>query len=80
MADITKMFDAYKKHLDIIRELGITDRTDDYICPICLRGFSKEEITELSLEDVPQEKLGGRNSGPRGVLCRKHTAILELCA
>jgi hypothetical protein len=60
MVDITKMFDAYKKHLDIIRELGITDRTDDYICTICLRGFSKEEITELSLEDVPQVKLGGR--------------------
>ena len=59
MADITKMFDAYKKHLNIIRELGITDRTDDYICPLCLHGFSKEEIKELSLEDAPQEKLGG---------------------
>ncbi len=59
MADMTKMFNAYNKHLNIIRELGITDSTDDYICPLCLRGFSKDEIKELSLEDAPQEKLGG---------------------
>lgn len=59
MADISKMFDAYNRHLNIIRELGIIDRTDDYICPICLHGFGKEEIKELSLEDAPQDKLGG---------------------
>lgn len=59
MADISKMFDAYNRHLSIIRELGITDRIDDYICPICLQGFRKEDILKLSLEDAPQEKLGG---------------------
>lgn len=60
MADITKMFNAYNKHLNIIKELGITDRTDDYICPLCLHGFSKEEIKDLSLEDAPQDELGGK--------------------
>lgn len=59
MADISKMFDAYNKHLNVIRELGITDRIDDYICPLCLHGFSREDINELSLEDAPQDKLGG---------------------
>ena len=60
MADISKMFDAYNRHLNIIRELGITDRTDDYICPICLHGYRRDELNELSLEDAPQKKLGGR--------------------
>ena len=59
MADITKMLNAYYKHLNIIKELGIVDRTDDYICPLCLHGFNKEDINKLSLEDAPQEKLGG---------------------
>lgn len=60
MADISKMFEAYHKHLNIIKDLAITDRKDEYICPICLRGFRKHEINKLSLEDVPQKAVGGK--------------------
>ena len=60
MADIFKMFDAYNLHLNIIRELNITDRTDEYICPICMKGFSKNSIVKLSIEDAPQQALGGK--------------------
>lgn len=62
------MFDAYKKHLDILRELKLTNRTEDYICPICMHGFSKEEINKLSLEDVPQKALGGNEIA---ITCKK---------
>lgn len=60
MADISKMFDAYKSHLNLIQELIITDRTDEYICPICMRGYEKKNLAKLSLEDAPQQALGGR--------------------
>ena len=37
----------------------LTEIDNDYICPICLRKFSKEQISALSLEDAPQDSLGG---------------------
>ena len=54
------MLSAYSEHLKLIRELKITEREDEYICPICLHGYKKSEIVQLSLEDVPQAALGGR--------------------
>lgn len=60
MADILKMFDAYKLHFNLIQELEITDKTDEYICPICMRGYGKKDLAKLSLEDAPQQALGGR--------------------
>lgn len=60
MADISKMYDAFKQHLDLIKELKVTDKTDGFICPICLNGYNKKNIVKLSLEDAPQQALGGR--------------------
>lgn len=60
MADISKMFDVYHQHLNLLKELKMTVRTEDYICPLCLDGFSKDDINLLSLEDAPQEQLGGK--------------------
>ena len=59
MADIIKMFDAYKTHISLVRELNITKQADDYICPICLKGYSVRDISNLSLEDAPEQALGG---------------------
>lgn len=60
MANVYKMYDAFKLHLDLIKELKVTDRIDDFICPICLNGYNKKDIEKLSLEDAPQQALGGR--------------------
>lgn len=60
MADISKMFDAYRMHLKMVQELSLTERTDEYICPICMKGYSKKDLAKLSLEDAPQQSLGGR--------------------
>ena len=60
MADILKMFDVYKTHLNMIHEMNKTEVTDEYICPICLKGYGKKDILELSLEDAPQQALGGQ--------------------
>ena len=60
MANKEKMFDAYNQHLNLIRELNITNRTDEYICPICLQGYCKDDLDKLSLEDAPQDALGGK--------------------
>lgn len=68
MADISKMFNAYSEHLKLVRELKITERVDEYICPICLRGYKKSEIDQLSLEDVPQAALEGKKIA---ITCKK---------
>lgn len=68
MAEISKMFNAYSEHLKLVRELKITEREDEYICPICLRGYKKSEINQLSLEDVPQAALGGKKIA---ITCRR---------
>ena len=68
MADLLKMYEAYHKHLDYIRELKISVREDDYICPICLCGYSMSEMDQLSLEDAPQAALGGRKVA---ITCKK---------
>ena len=68
MTNKEKMFDAYNQHLNIVRGLNITNRTDEYICPICLQGFCKDDIDQLSLEDAPQNALGGKKIA---LTCRK---------
>lgn len=39
---------------------GLIERTGEYICPICLNSFNKEQLNKLSMEDAPQASLGGR--------------------
>lgn len=68
MADISIMYDAFKQHFDLIKELKVTDRTEEYICPICLNGYNKKDIVKLSLEDAPQHALGGRKIA---ITCRE---------
>ena len=56
-----------------------------YVCPLCLRGFREDQaIGELTREDVPPDKLGGRRMfltcrecNPRGGAEVDHHAITE---
>lgn len=50
------LIDTYKNQLHLLKELGC-NVPENYICPFCLQTF--EDIKLLSLEDAPQEKLGG---------------------
>ncbi len=59
MAAENNCFKTWSSHLNLIRSIGITSRTDEYICPLCLHGFSESQIDQLSMEDVPQKALGG---------------------
>ena len=53
---IDMIIDTYKKQLSILRHLGYTE-SDEYVCPFCLRSFT--DVSLISLEDAPQEALGG---------------------
>lgn len=58
---IDTIYTKFITHIELLRNNDIVTETDDnYICPICLRRFSKEQMMELSLEDAPQASLGGR--------------------
>lgn len=60
MPQIESLYNKYITHIEILRNANIlTEMNNDYICPICLRKFSKEQISALSLEDAPQDSLGG---------------------
>ena len=42
-----------------LREFDI-DIQGDYLCPLCLKSFTKQEVRKiLTEEDVPQASLGG---------------------
>lgn len=60
MPQIKPLYNKYITHIELLRNANIlTEIDNDYICPICLRKFSKEQISALSLEDAPQDSLGG---------------------
>lgn len=61
MPQIDTLYDEYVVNIELLRnESIIKTENNDYICPICLREFSKDNINKLSLEDAPQYSLGGR--------------------
>lgn len=60
MPQIEIMYDRFASHLQLLRSNGIIDVEGEYICPICLKSYTKENLKLLSLEDAPQESLGGR--------------------
>lgn len=59
------LYEKFSKNLSFLKENGIvSDDKDDYICPICLKKFSKDDLNQekdnpLSLEDAPPKSLGG---------------------
>lgn len=60
MPQIKPLYNKYITHIELLHNANIlTEIDNDYICPICLRKFSKEQISALSLEDAPQDSLGG---------------------
>ena len=54
-----ELFNKYKHQLEMLHTLGMYEDKNNYICPICLREYTEEQATLLSLEDVPQAALGG---------------------
>src|SRR5438309_157804 len=40
-----------------LASFGLADR---YLCPICIRGFHREDASAMTLEDAPPRRLGGR--------------------
>lgn len=59
------LYDKFSKNISFLKENGIVsaDR-GDYICPICLDKFTKDDLNQekdnpLSLEDAPPKSLGG---------------------
>ncbi len=60
MPQIEIMYDIFANHLQLLRSNDIIDVEGEYICPICLKPFAKKDLKSLSLEDAPQESLGGK--------------------
>ncbi|MCI0417496.1 HNH endonuclease [bacterium] len=50
----------YEQGAMALKRLGLNLPYDCYICPICLRGFKRQEITALTKEHVPPEGVGGQ--------------------
>lgn len=60
MSAIDTLYEKYSIHIELLRkELIIKETNNYYVCPICLKKFSKNQISDLSLEDAPQFSLGG---------------------
>lgn len=68
MPNINLLFEKYVTQLKLLRDNKLIDRDGDYICPICLKSFGKEQIKDLSLEDAPEFSLGGRKIS---ITCKK---------
>ena len=62
--DTKSFFEKSKKQLNILNKKGwlanISSYNNEYICPLCLNKFTAEQMDELSQEDAPQDKLGGK--------------------
>ena len=54
-----ELLKKYKHQLEMLHTLDMYEDKNNYICPICLREYTEEQATLLSLEDVPQAALGG---------------------
>lgn len=59
------LYDKFSKNISFLKENGIISPDQgDYICPICLDKFTKDDLNQekdnpLSLEDSPPKSLGG---------------------
>lgn len=54
-----KWFNLFRDQLSILHDMNLYRQYHDYVCPFCLRSFGEENVASLSLEDAPQEALGG---------------------
>ena len=68
MPNIDNVFSIYAGQLELLRQNGLIERTGEYICPICLNSFNKEQLNKLSMEDAPQASLGGKKIA---ITCKK---------
>lgn len=59
MEDNLRWFNQFRDQLSILHDMDLYRQFDDYICPFCLKSFSEDNVASLSLEDAPQEALGG---------------------
>ena len=46
MPNIDNVFSIYAGQLELLRQNGLIERTGEYICPICLNSFNKEQLNE----------------------------------
>ena len=70
-----KIFDIFSKNLEWLKEDSriSLNLTNAYICPICLKVFTKADLCNdvanpLTLEDIPPKSLGGK---PLALTCKK---------
>ena len=54
-----RWYNQYREQLSILHNKNLYQQYENYVCPFCLKSFSEETVTSLSLEDAPQEALGG---------------------
>lgn len=54
-----RWYTLFRNQLTILHSIDLYRQYDDYVCPFCLKSFSKDNVALLSLEDAPQESLGG---------------------
>ena len=46
MPNIDNVFSIYAGQLELLRQNGLIERTGEYICPICLNSFNKEQLNK----------------------------------
>ena len=54
-----RWLNLYRDQLSILHSMNLFRQYDGYICPFCLNRFNEDNVAALSLEDAPQEALGG---------------------
>lgn len=54
-----RLYNLYRDQLLTLHKMNLYRQYENYICPFCLKSFSEETVDSLSLEDAPQESLGG---------------------
>lgn len=54
-----RLYNLYRDQLLILHKMNLYRQYENYICPFCLKSFSEDTVDSLSLEDAPQESLGG---------------------
>ena len=57
--DRQKYIESMRNNLVFLKSRGIV-ADDRYICPLCMKSFSLDEVQLLTEEDVPQASLGGK--------------------
>lgn len=71
MPKIETIFRKYTSHINTLidNEIDSSIEKDLYICPICLKSFSLDQIDKLSLEDAPPYALGGKKIAVTCKIC-----------